>query len=246
MKIYSKIVIDMHTGAVRSSEWTEYDGPVAECKGGGGAEVDKKYNKGMLKISEKQQGMADEMFNYFKFGVPYNPEQRIKTDEWQAWKDGGKLGEEPEKFSDETVGERRGYDPDAVVSEAELTQEILKSQSELLPMQTEVAKGQLETLGKRSGVMQSLYKEALEGVDVEGRVSEHRAGVTGAFKRSQEQANRALSRSGIDPSSGRGLGLSENLAMGQAKEMAAGETTIRRGAEDENFRRKAVAAGLPV
>ncbi len=226
MKIYSKIVIDIHTGAVRSSEWAEYDGPIVECKGGGGDAVDKKFNKGMLKISERQQEIADEMFNYFKHGVPYNP-----------YDEKGQLTEQAREL---------GYDPEKMVSEAELTQQTLEAQSELLPLQTDVAKGQLETLGERSGVVRSLYKDALSGVDVEGRVSEHRAGVQQAFKTEAGIATRDLSRMGIDPSSGRGLAVFENIGLEKAKATSLGETQIRRGAEDEDFRRKATAAGLPV
>ena len=35
MRIYTKIVLDMATGAVREAEWFEHSGPVAQCKGGG-------------------------------------------------------------------------------------------------------------------------------------------------------------------------------------------------------------------
>lgn len=262
MRIYTKIVIDMEKGSINwsESEWTDnYSGPVSGAKGGGGGtEPDKAYNKGMLAISERQQDMADEMFNLFQYGVTYDPNEKPITSEWREWKkkDDKQFGTrkqmwrennpEPQKRSDQTTGEQRGYDAEATTSEMELTQQQIQAQSDLLPLQTETAKGQLETIGKRSGVLQSLYKDALSGVDVEGRVAEHRAGVTGAFKRSQEQANRALSRSGIDPSSGRGLAMTENIGLEQAKMTAGGETAIRRGAESENFQRKAAAAGLPV
>ena len=32
MKLYSRIVCDMETGVILAAEWTEYTGPVAECK----------------------------------------------------------------------------------------------------------------------------------------------------------------------------------------------------------------------
>ena len=35
MKIYSKLILDMETGAVLDAEAEDYFGPVAECKGGG-------------------------------------------------------------------------------------------------------------------------------------------------------------------------------------------------------------------
>jgi hypothetical protein len=94
--------------------------------------------------------------------------------------------------------------------------------------------GEIEAVKERRGVVSSLYKEALEGVDVEGRVSEHRAGVEQAFKNQQGIINRNLARGGIDPSSGRGLAASANLGLEKAKATALGETQIRRGAESED------------
>jgi hypothetical protein len=223
MKVYTRIVIDMrgNTTLEKECEWTDdYTGPVAECKGGGGGqEVDKAYNRGMLKISERQQDIADQMFNYFKHGVSYDPYDAE-----------GNLTE---------FAQQQGFDPDATVSEADVTQQQLAARSELIP-------GEIEAVKERRGVVSSLYKEALEGVDVEGRVSEHRAGVEQAFKNQQGIINRNLARGGIDPSSGRGLAASANLGLEKAKATALGETQIRRGAESEDFQRKAVAAGLPV
>nr|NIP51777.1 hypothetical protein [Phycisphaerae bacterium]NIT58904.1 hypothetical protein [Fodinibius sp.]NIW98114.1 hypothetical protein [Phycisphaerae bacterium]NIY27487.1 hypothetical protein [Fodinibius sp.] len=93
MRVYSKIVINIETGETECAEWTDdYSGPIAECKGGGGGDgVDKKYNKGMLEISRRQQEMADEMFNMFKYGVTYDP-TAIDPD------------------TGKTLGETRGYD----------------------------------------------------------------------------------------------------------------------------------------
>jgi hypothetical protein len=151
MRIFKKVVIDMASGGIsqRESEWTDdYQGPICELKGGGGGtEPDYAYNAGMLKISEKQQAMADEMFNLFKYGVTYNPTEKIHgggkviNPEWDAWnkkrkaqatKQGGMLWGDrmkenvgdppPEKWIDDPddwvlAGEQQGYDPDAVVSE---------------------------------------------------------------------------------------------------------------------------------
>jgi hypothetical protein len=262
VKIYTKIVIDVHTGAVKSSEWTEYNGPICLCKGGGGGtEVDKKFNSGMLAISETQQDMADEMFNLFKFGVTYDPDEQLTNDDWKDWNKDRKRNAsntftsqqekdrwsannpEPDRYEG-TVGEREGYNPDDHFSEMELINEQLKAQGELLPLQTEVAKSQLDTIGKRQGLVQSIYEDALAGVDVEGRVSEHRAGVQSAFKGAQGTAVRDMARLGIDPSSGRGAASFENIGLEKAKATAGGETQIRRTAEEEDFARKTTAAGL--
>jgi len=248
MKVYTKIVIDMETLQVEESEWTEYYGPIWELKGGGGGgdTVDKKYNKGMLAISEDQQDIANQMFNFFKYGVEYDPTQQIKSQEWKDWKDGGKQGPEPKKYTGQTKGDLQGYDPDSVVSEMEFMQQQLAAQSELLPFQTSAAKEQLKTIEQRQGLTRSIYEDALRGVDVEGRVDTHRAGVQHAFKNEQGIATRNMNRLGIDPSSGRGAAAFENIGLEKAKATAGGETAIRKSADDENFARKASAAGLPV
>ena len=230
MKVYTKIVIDMEKGSVVGGTWDEYTGPIAECKGGGGgAEPDKKYNAGMLAISRKQQNIADQMFNYFKHGVSYDPNKKVQLEDG-TWS---------------TAGEQRGYDPD-MVSEADLTQQQLAAQSRLIPLEEEEQKRRFGQAKERGGVVSSIYKEALEGVDVEGRVSEHRAGVEQAFKGQQDIVNRNLSRMGIDPSSGRGFAATAGIGLEKAKATALGETQIRRGAETEGFQRKVAAAGLPV
>jgi len=72
MKIYSKIKFRFDTGAVISETSCQYDGPVAECKGGGKSEtttVDPVYNAGLLKLSQEQQEWARQMFNMFKYGT---------------------------------------------------------------------------------------------------------------------------------------------------------------------------------
>ena len=52
--------------------------------GGGGSEtttVDPVYNAGMLQLSQEQQGWAREMFNMFKYGVTYDPSEKIQVDD---------------------------------------------------------------------------------------------------------------------------------------------------------------------
>ena len=50
--------------------------------GGGGKSItytyDADYNKGLLELSKEQQGWAKEMFNMFKYGVAYNPEETVR------------------------------------------------------------------------------------------------------------------------------------------------------------------------
>ena len=167
------------------------------------------------------------MFNFFKHGVSYNPYE----------KDGTTLTE---------FAQNAGYDHEDANSEAELTQQQFAAQTELIPLEVEQQKDKFATQKERGGVVRSIYKDALSGVDVEGRVSEHRAGVQQAFAKEGEIATRNLSRFGIDPGSGRGIAAFANVGLEKAKATALGETQIRRGAESEDFARKTQAAGLPV
>ena len=66
MKIYTKIVMDM-AGTVIEEESFQYDGPVAECKGGGSVDsVDEEYNARMATLSEEQQDWAREYFQMWQ------------------------------------------------------------------------------------------------------------------------------------------------------------------------------------
>ena len=63
MRINTRVVFDIKLLCVVQRESFEYNGSVAICKGGGGA-VDKKYNRRMANVAERQQNIADQ---YFKF-----------------------------------------------------------------------------------------------------------------------------------------------------------------------------------
>jgi hypothetical protein len=245
MRVYTKIVIDMETGGTIASEWTEYTGPIGGCKGGEEPKVDEEFNARMADISQAQQDISDTMFNYYQFGVDYDPNQKIKSSEWKKWKDNGKRGPEPDKYSG-TVGEREGYDPDAQVSDLELEQQQNLAQSELIPLELQSEKERFEQAGERRGLVTDIYKQALEGVDVEGRVSQHRAGVEQQFEQQGEIAARGLSRYGIDPGSGRGQAATHGVGIEKAKAKAFGETAIRSAADTENFNRKTAASGIGI
>lgn len=74
--IYSRVVFDMDTGAILEQEGYWWDGPVAECKGGGGSSttntVDYAYNARMATLSEEQQGWARDYYNMWQqYQKPY-------------------------------------------------------------------------------------------------------------------------------------------------------------------------------
>ena len=69
MRVHTKIVFDMCSGAVLEEEGYEYIGPIAECKGGGGStvnSVDYEYNDRMATLSEEQQQWAREYFQMWQ------------------------------------------------------------------------------------------------------------------------------------------------------------------------------------
>lgn len=98
MKVYTKVVYDISgdVSTVIHAEYYEYSGEVALCgKGGtgGGLEPDKEYNARMAALAEGSHEMAQEMFNLFKWGVPYDPNAKIEgtggqieNPEWKEWK----------------------------------------------------------------------------------------------------------------------------------------------------------------
>ncbi len=68
MRVHTKIVFDMCSGAVLGEEGYEYVGPVTECKGGGSSvnSVDYEYNDRMATLSEEQQQWAREYFQMWQ------------------------------------------------------------------------------------------------------------------------------------------------------------------------------------
>jgi hypothetical protein len=185
MNIYTKVIIDMRTGAVIESEGYEYNGPIAECKGGSSTNtVDKKYNRRMAALYERQQEMAEEYWGFYKKN--YLPYEKQK----------------------------------------------IKQSRELMPTQTKLIKG--------------FYKDAIKGVDADKHVSRNLATVEQQFAGSEAANARSMGRYGIDPSSGRGMAVSNQTAIEKAKAKSSAEGMTRQWAEDTNFERKQAAVGIGI
>ena len=74
--IYTRVVLDMSTGAVLEQDGAWWDGPVAECKGGGGGStvnsVDYAYNDRMATIAEEQNQWARDYYGVWQqYYKPY-------------------------------------------------------------------------------------------------------------------------------------------------------------------------------
>jgi len=68
MKIYNKVIINIKSGEVLYEDSYEYDGPLSQVKGGSTSttSIDYAYNQVMADISERQQDMAEEYFQFWQ------------------------------------------------------------------------------------------------------------------------------------------------------------------------------------
>ncbi|WP_165079243.1 MULTISPECIES: hypothetical protein [unclassified Desulfovibrio] len=79
VKIYTRLVMDIETGETLEAECYDYEGPVAQCMGGGSGggssttnTVDYAYNARMATLSEEQQAWAREYFKLWQdYQKPY-------------------------------------------------------------------------------------------------------------------------------------------------------------------------------
>jgi hypothetical protein len=144
--------------------------------GGGGPSsetttVDPVYNAGLLALSQEQQGWAKEMYNMFKYGVTYDPTEKVTSEglstTQKVWvpQSGGvrtQTGTDPDgrpiytttpikpgHYEDQTVpgtttqGELQGYDPNAQTSEMQYLQNLVEANQGLLGLQTSAEKASL-------------------------------------------------------------------------------------------------------
>lgn len=220
MKVYTRVVIDTRTGAIKASKSFEYTGPIAECKGGGGAttsttkvqgEVDYAYNARMAAIAERQQNMAEEYATFWR--------------------------EEYKPLESEQIAANRAMIP----AQMGLEEEKIAAQRELIPAETELRKGMLgmgaAEVEAAKPVMGEYYKEALRGGDIEGEVRAARADVAGSFKEQAGAQRREMGRLGIMPGSERASAMMADRRTEQAKATAGAMTGARRFAEEKRFGR---------
>lgn len=85
--VYTRIVVNMHSGELIGAQMDVYSGSIAQCKGGPSTtvnSVDYTYNAGMLALSREQQSWARKYTNLFEYGVPYDPNETVSG----AWING--------------------------------------------------------------------------------------------------------------------------------------------------------------
>lgn len=235
--IHTKIVIDMCTGSVLEDEAYWYDGPVAECKGGGSSStnsttnitnvVDEEYNRRLAEIQERAQDLSDKYYSFWeKTSAPLEAAQaQIKLEQTPL---------------------------EGEVSKGAL--QLQKAQNEaqlgLLPLQTDVTKGVLnlkkDSLPQVSELTKSFLTKSAEGVNAD--VWANRAGTDQNIAASQQnkQLMRNASRLGLNPNSGAFTNAMKDSSLQNAAQVAGARTKAFQSAEDENYKRLAsgVSAGL--
>jgi len=279
MKIYSRIVIDIESMAIIESDESEYDGPLVELKGGATTTntQDTTYNARLAEIAERQQAMADEMFEYYKGGTGQYETREVTPATEGYWETrditvgGGQTGKgdslpshtEQQKVwvpGDAAVTEQYWVPDEGSVGYQQMEQEQVKSNLSLIPIQTDLAKAEAEAqlgllpaqtelaktqatyqtdaLKAKSPILQSFYAESGKGPQTEEKMGMATADVEQAFKSQEDERRRALQKYGIQASA---MQYGKDLRA-KAKALAGARTTARRTADDDYYKRLALAA----
>lgn len=256
MKVITKVVIDIRSGKQIELECYDYDGPVAECKGGGGTttttttgEIDYAYNDRMATIAEQQQDIANEYAEFWRTEykplesaqIAANLELMPQTVEAERQRLGaaGAVSE----LEEAQAQAQRGLIPKATAAQAqelELQREQAIGERSLVGARVGLERQQLET-GRQEAmaarpVIGEFYKQALQGVDPTQRVSRARGDVARGFKGAEAAERRALGRIGLGGRA-RTEGAIRQRFQEQARATAFASTQAREEAEQESFQR---------
>ena len=257
MKMYTRVVIDMADGSVLEEESYEHTGDVALCKGSSSTTtVDKEYNRRMAAIAERQQGMAEEYFQYWQqYQQPYEKAQiyaNMNLLPKETMLAEAQLDAQSEILPWQTALKRAQIDANMnlLPKETMLAEAQLDAQSQLLPGQTDLAKAEManrmDTIQQLQPVKTQFFQQAAEGVDVNARVGMAQADVANSYKDVASKTVRNMSRMGVGPDSGRFAGMNAANDINQAAAVAGARSQARVGAEQENFARlnQAMAYGM--
>lgn len=128
--------------------------------------------------------------------------------------------------------------------------EIAQAQAnlELLPLETKLYKGQLqsaqELLPGQTAAARKFLEVSAKGVDVNERMALATADTANAWKNVGDATLRENARLGVNPNSGRFQGIQAALGTQQAAQLAGARTQARVGAEAENYDRLGKAASF--
>ena len=239
MKIYTRVVIDMADGSVLEEDSFEHHGDVALCKGSSSTTtVDKEYNRRMASIAERQQGMAEEYFQYWQqYQQPYEKAQidaNMQLLPKEAMLAEAQLDAQSQLLPGQTAL-KKAQDAAAL---------------DLLPGQTDLSKAEManrmDTLQQLQPAKTEFFKQATEGVDINQRVGAASADVANSYKDVAAKTVRTMSRMGVGPDSGRFAGMNSATDVNQAAAVAGARSQARVAGEQENFNRlnQAMAYGM--
>jgi len=280
--------------------------------GGGGTQTtqtyDPEFNRVLAEIAKENQQMAGELYNVFKYGVDYNPQETVRgayiNGKWVDEKDLPKVvakegtpgrwdttynrqpgvvqgenapnvpgyqerrwipGTDPEygidpniKIETKTLGEIRGYDPNAQTSEMQYLQNVVEANQELLGPRTELEKSQLQAaqnilplqeeyastllkdqtsaINQRAPLRTKLYNLAGED-DTNRMVSQAQADVQHSYDNTQKQFERRMFLAGISPNSSSYVSALNSRNLDKARMIAGARTLARDKAKDKQFNR---------
>jgi hypothetical protein len=211
MKIYNRIRMNIDTWEILEEDSYEYSGQVSWAKGGssGGDSVDKAYNKRMAKIAERQQGMAEEYFDFWR--------------EYQA---------PTEQMREESARQ-------LLPAETELRSGQIASESRLLGVTEDYNRSMMEyakeDLQARKPLAKKYYEEAMKGDNVNRAGQEAAAGVAQQHDIAAGARRREAARAGVDVNSARfNEGLNATY-LSRARDIAGQSSLARQKAKDSNF-----------
>lgn len=237
-KIYTSVTIDIASGRVEHEDSYLHEGPVAECKGGGGDvdSVDEAYNARMAAIYEAQQKMAEEYYDYW--GEIYKP---MEMEQVAANRQLIPYQTEQALAQTQAATGLIPYQTEAEKSAATLATAQNRANIGLLPAQTDLARKKIAdtsaAISEFAPVRSEYASQALKGVDIGDRVTQAKADVASAFAGTTAANNRSMARMGINPNSGKFADQSRLSALDQAKALGGAATAARTTAENENFSR---------
>ena len=220
-----------------------YKNKLLYFKGGGSTNsVDYAYNARMASIAETQSEWASQ---YNQFWVNYEqPFEKAKLAE-NIKMIPGETALSMEKTAAESA--LLPMQTDTSKAEMQMTQAGIKSAMGLMPYQEEAAKESLISSAEKDRakrpVTEKYFKEAGEGVDVEGWANDAQADAAQAFLSSSSGVEMAMARRGAAPGSGAYSGKNNESAMSRTMMTGAARTSGRKSGERENFQRLKGAMG---
>ena len=254
MKIYNKLVLNIDTLEVLEEDSFEWNGDIAECKGGGTVTTtnvpDYEYNARMAKIAEKQQSMADAYFNYWK--TTYLPYEKLMIEENKRILPYERMNAIETLKAGATIAQEKaiqaGYETTSAKEksiQAGYETTSAREFSEQMGLKTdylEAAVGsELELIPKRTALSSKFYEEAMTGVNIRDRMRTAGADVAAQLKGSEEAARREATRMGLG---GKFMDMLKTSSLDRARAVGLGMSGARIASEQENFQRLATGQDL--